>query len=76
MNGKVSILTLLLEGKEPAAEDCKVAPEDFVKICEEMNNEGLIRNTNLIHENGNALYAEVTDKGIKYFDSVTDRLKI
>lgn len=72
INGKVSILTSLLNNKEPSAEACDVTPEDFVKICEEMYNEGLISHTNF----GNVLNAEVTDKGVNYFDSITNRLRI
>ncbi|MGM0875602.1 MAG: hypothetical protein ACQEWV_12535 [Bacillota bacterium] len=76
INGKVTILTSLLGGKEPSAEVCDVTPEDFAKICEELENEGLIRNANFIHGKGNAISAEVTGKGIKYFDRITNRLKV
>jgi hypothetical protein len=72
INGKVSILTSLLNDKVPSAESCDITPEDFVKICEEMYNEGLLSHTNF----GNVLNAEVTDKGLNYFDSITNRLRI
>ncbi|MDT3766121.1 hypothetical protein [Priestia filamentosa] len=72
INGKILILTSLLNDKEPSAETCDVTPEDFVKICEEMYNEGLISHTNF----GDMLNAEVTDKGFNYFDNITNRLRI
>ncbi|MED3729353.1 hypothetical protein [Priestia filamentosa] len=72
INGKVLILTSLLNNKEPSAEASDVTPEDFVKIYEEMYNEGLISHTNF----GDVLNAEVTDKGFHYFDSITNRLRI
>jgi hypothetical protein len=72
INGKVSILTSLLNDREPYAETCDVTPEDLVKICEEMSNEGLITHTNF----GNVLNAVVTVKGVNYLDSITNRLRI
>lgn len=71
INAKVLALTSLLGGKQPSAEDCDVTPKDFKKICEELNNEGLISNVNY----GEILNAEVTDKGMDYINTITDRVK-
>lgn len=66
INGKASILSSLLHGNVPSAEECQLAPEEFEQICNELYNEGYLRRTNL----GNVLNAEVTDKGMSYLDTI------
>ncbi|MGM7723866.1 hypothetical protein [uncultured Metabacillus sp.] len=71
INGKAAILSSLLDGKVTSADACEVTPEDFAKICGDMKKEGLIRQVNF----GNVLNVEVTEKGINYFDSITNKLR-
>lgn len=70
INGKVAILSSLLNGNRPSAEECHLTPEDFGQICEELYQEGYLMRTNL----GNVLNAEVSDKGMSYLHTITETL--
>ncbi|PGT82128.1 MULTISPECIES: hypothetical protein [Bacillaceae] len=71
INGKAAILSSLINGNIPTAEECNLTSEDFEKICEEMYEEGLIQRTNL----GNVVNAEVSNKGIHFFDNIANSLE-
>lgn len=71
INGKAAILSSLLKGNIPTAEECSLSSEDFEHICEEMYDEGLIQRTNL----GHVVNAEVSDKGIHYFENIRSSLE-
>lgn len=70
INGKAAILSSLLNGNIPSAEECHLTPEDFRQICEELYQEGYLMRTNL----GNVLNAEVSDKGMDYLHTITETL--
>ncbi|KKI93499.1 hypothetical protein WQ54_04540 [Bacillus sp. SA1-12] len=72
INGRIAILSSLLDGKVTTAAACNVTAEDFAKICGDLKNEGLIRQVNF----GNVLNVEVTEKGINYIDNSTNRIRI
>ncbi len=70
INGKAAILSSLLNGNIPSAEECHLNPENFKKICEGLYQEGHLMRTNL----GNVINAEVSDKGMNYLHTIIETL--
>jgi len=67
-NAKAVILSSLLNGQIPSAEECHLTIEEFGRICEELYSEGHLMRTNL----GNVLNAEVSNKGFIYLHTITE----
>lgn len=68
LNAKGAILSSLINGRIPSAEECHLTKEEFGEICEELYSQGHLMRTNL----GNVLNAEVSKKGFSYLHTIRE----
>ncbi len=68
VNAKTVILSSLLNGHVPSAEECHLTTEAFKEVCEQLYSEEYVSRTNL----GNVLNAEVSKKGMSYLHDMTE----
>lgn len=67
-NAKAVILSSLINGQIPSAEECHLTTEEFGRLCDELYREGHLMRTNL----GNVLNAEVSHKGLSYLHNISE----